>query len=109
MSESYQAVYDAVRSRISNADIGGAVERAFRDANISHYFEMAMNQALETISDFDRPSVMFKPKLSKDGNMWCALYGENLTDGCAGFGESPSAAMWAFDTAWFRKSGTQSE
>lgn len=30
-----------------------------------------------------------KPKLYKDGNMWCCLLGENLMEGVCGFGESP--------------------
>jgi hypothetical protein len=43
-----------------------------------------------------------KPKLSKDGNMWCFLYGENLQEGIAGFGETPHEAMVDFDNN-FRK------
>ena len=47
------------------------------------------------------PSVLYRPKLSRDGNQWCALYGDNLQDGIAGFGSSPAAAMEDFDRAWF--------
>ncbi|MCK5602564.1 hypothetical protein KAR91_11860 [Candidatus Pacearchaeota archaeon] len=47
-----------------------------------------------------RPSHQFQPKLSIDGNMWCALYGENLQDGVAGFGKSPKEAYLDFDRAW---------
>lgn len=47
-----------------------------------------------------RPCVVFKPTLSRDGNMWCALFGENLQEGVAGFGETPAKAMYAFDHAW---------
>ena len=47
-----------------------------------------------------RPCVLFKPTLSQDGDMWCALFGENLQEGVAGFGETPAKAMWAFDEAW---------
>ncbi len=46
------------------------------------------------------PSVLFRPKLYKDGDQWCALYGENIAVGCAGFGPTPAAAMAAFDDAW---------
>ena len=53
-----------------------------------------------------RPSVVFKPALSRDGDMWCALFGDNLQEGVAGFGESPAKAMWAFDTAWLAPSGS---
>ncbi|MER1644682.1 hypothetical protein KC875_08780 [Enterobacter hormaechei] len=41
MSDTYQAVYDAVRSRISNGDIGSAVENVMRAENVGHYFQMA--------------------------------------------------------------------
>mgnify|MGYP001589925005 CR=1 FL=1 len=47
-----------------------------------------------------RPSVLFRPRLSLDGDQWCALVGECLQDGVAGFGGSPDAAMRDFDRAW---------
>lgn len=50
--------------------------------------------------DYTRPCVLFKPRLSIDGNKWCALYGDNLQDGVAGFGDSPAAAMHDFDKQW---------
>ena len=50
--------------------------------------------------EYTRPSVVFKPNISIDGNQWCALYGENLQDGVAGFGKTPEKAMLAFDMAW---------
>jgi hypothetical protein len=52
-----------------------------------------------------RWSFMLKPKLSIDGNKWCALLGENLQDGVAGFGDSPDGAYAAFDQAWVTKLG----
>ena len=50
--------------------------------------------------DHQRPSVLFKPTLSADGDMWCALLGDNLQEGVAGFGETPAKAMYAFDDAF---------
>ena len=50
-----------------------------------------------------RPSFLYKPRLFVDGNQWCALYGENLQDGLAGFGASPDAAYRNFDAAWYEK------
>jgi hypothetical protein len=49
------------------------------------------------------PCVLYRPALSVDGNQWCALYGENLQDGVAGFGDSPADAMAAFNKAWHAK------
>jgi CII-binding regulator of phage lambda lysogenization HflD len=60
------------------------------------------------ISDaLTRPSAIYKPALSIDGNQWCALYGENLQNGVAGFGDSPADAMAAFDKAWTTKIGAK--
>ena len=49
-----------------------------------------------------RPSVMLGARLSIDGNKWCALFGENLQDGVAGFGNTPDEAMEAFDGEWIK-------
>jgi hypothetical protein len=46
------------------------------------------------------PSVLYKPSLFADGTQWCALYGDDLQSGVAGFGDTPAAAMSAFDAAW---------
>lgn len=35
-------------------------------------------------------------KLSKDGNRWCFLWGENLQEGICGFGETVYQAAWDF-------------
>ena len=35
-------------------------------------------------------------KLSKDGNMWCFLWGDNLQEGVCGFGETIFDAAWNF-------------
>lgn len=102
--DSYQAIFDAVRSRISNGDIGQAAENALREANFSHYVERACDavthECLAAIDAFKAPSAVYRPALSIDGNQWCALYGANLQDGVAGFGDTPADAMRAFDKAW---------
>ena len=46
------------------------------------------------------PAEIYRPSLSIDGNQWCALYGENLQDGVAGFGDSPALAMDDFNAQW---------
>jgi hypothetical protein len=43
---------------------------------------------------------ILKPKLSKDGNQWCVLYGENLQEGIAGFGDTPRLAIYDFNKQW---------
>jgi hypothetical protein len=103
MSDSYQAIYDAMRSRISGGNIGEAVDSALRSANIGHYCEMAFRAVQQATSEYERPSAVFRPALTRDGDHWCALYGDDLVRGVSGFGKSPAEAMWAFDTAWHEK------
>ena len=67
---------------------------------IAHAAEMTQETIRYVASSYERPSVLFRPKLIIDGNQWCALYGDNLQDGVAGFGESPAKAMYDFDRAW---------
>ena len=105
MSDSYQAIYDAVRSKISGGDIAGAVESVARDAfDMRFAKERIISFAQEQMDEWGRPCVVFRPALSRDGNMWCALLGENLQVGLAGFGETPAKAMAAFDLAFYKES-----
>lgn len=103
MTDTYQAVYEAVRSKLSSGNIGDAVQSAMRDANISFYADQASEAIKQVAFEYLRPSVLFRPALSADGNQWCALYGENLQEGVAGFGDTPAAAMYAFDDAWLNE------
>jgi len=48
----------------------------------------------------DRPCNVYKPRLSIDGNQWCALFGDDLQGGVAGFGDSPQKAFEDFDRNW---------
>lgn len=64
---------------------------------------MAQASWQEAAYEYTRPSVVFKPALSLDGNKWCALFGTNLQEGVAGFGDSPAEAMYAFDQEWAKK------
>lgn len=101
--DTYQAIYDAVRSKIGNADIGLVVESAIREANLSHFAAMAAESVREAAALQSRPSVLFKPVLTLDGNKWCALYGPDLQLGVCGFGDSPDEAMLEFDHEWTKK------
>lgn len=102
--DAYQPIYDAVRSRLSNGDIGQAVEAVMREANVASYVERAAititEEAVRVADANAAPSAVYRPALSIDGNKWCALYGDNLQDGVAGFGDSPADAMWDFDRNW---------
>ena len=80
-----------------------------RDSNmamnaISHSAEMAAAHwhiaSADLVQYMTEPCVLYRPALSVDGNQWCALYGVNLQDGVAGFGDSPELAMQDFNRAW---------
>ncbi len=102
MSDSYQPIYDAVRSRISNGDIGSAVETAIRDLNLSHYAHMIQVAAEIVGSEAMRPSVLYRPIISQDGAAWLAILGD-LSTGVVGCGDTPAEAMADFDRAFQAK------
>ena len=50
--------------------------------------------------DAGAPHVLMRPRIFPDGNQWCALYGEDLQMGVAGFGDTPAEAAADFDLKW---------
>lgn len=103
MSDTYQAVYDAVRSRVSNID-SSAIERVASEAFDISYVKQRLMEAASTIEmEMIRPSVLFRPMLAADGTSWMALLGDDLQSGVAGFGDTPAAAMAAFDQAFWKE------
>lgn len=73
---------------------------------ICHAADMVKSAWQEAAWEQQRPCVVFKPTLTKDGNMWCALLGDDLQVGIAGFGPTPAKAMYAFDMAFSDPSGS---
>jgi hypothetical protein len=72
-------------------------------SSIAHYAEMSYHAINCAASRYDSPSAVYRPRLTVDGNQWCALYGDNLQEGVAGFGDSPGAAMHDFDRQWEKR------
>ena len=70
---------------------------------IESYSRNVMVSFQTMIWEYERPSVIFRPKVFMDGNQWCALYGDNLQDGVSGFGNSPAEAVYDFDKSWSAK------
>lgn len=64
--------------------------------------KLAVKRGIQDVLDaglysyFEVPRITISPRLFKDGNMWCALLGNNVQDGIVGFGESPYKALMAF-------------
>ncbi len=60
----------------------------------------AANMAFSTEEARQAPHVLMRPTLSLDGDSYCALYGTDLMNGCAGFGDTAAEAMADFDKNW---------
>lgn len=104
MSDSYQPIYDAVRSRISGGNIADAVQRvAYEAFDISHMKALMQEQFLCAAYEMQRPSAIYRPSIGMDGSKWCALYGEDLMHGVCGFGDTPAEAMADFDQNWLKQ------
>jgi hypothetical protein len=69
------------------------------DTDRGHLAEAAGNIYFYT-TYLCEPFNIYKPRMFMDGNMWCALYGDNLQDGVAGFGSSPAKAVEDFNKNW---------
>lgn len=54
----------------------------------------------ESAKELKRPFMLLRPRIFRDGNQWCVLYGENLHDGVCGFGDTPEKASLDFDVNW---------
>lgn len=102
MSDSYQAVYDAIRSRF-HCDANVAIESVLRESfgMAQHYMACAAESASMVAGEHSRPCVVFRPVPSKDGDHYCVLFGEDLAQGVAGFGKSMAEAMTDFDKNWY--------
>lgn len=58
-------------------------------------------EALIEIRERDRPHVRMRPAVFPENpTTWCALYGKNLQEGVAGFGDCPRTACSDFDRRW---------
>lgn len=102
--DTYQAVYDATRSKISSVNTGDVIERAVREAfDVSHARAMLQEQIWSVGIEMVRPSVLYRPTVVPDGNKWSALYGANLMEGVCGFGDTPEEAMRDFDQNWLKQ------
>lgn len=98
--DTYQPIYDAVRSRISGFDGEALIERIAYNFDISQHTQILQQEFITVAYEMQRPSAIYKPNLSIDGDQWCALYGVDLMNGVAGFGDSPAKAMDNFDKEW---------
>ena len=102
MSDNYQAVYDAVRSRFHGCDAAQIIREACH-LDASFAIESIRDEFGRAAIAMQDASVLYRPSLSIDGDKWCALYGDDLQSGVAGFGDSPAQSMADFNVNWYRK------
>jgi hypothetical protein len=103
MSEYQIEIYDAIRNRFSQFDSQGLMDRIVSNFDCSMSIARIEEQFKMAAVCMQEASAIYRPKLSIDGNQWCALYGDNLQDGVAGFGDSPELAMVDFNKNWYAK------
>lgn len=65
--------------------------------------EHILNEQYQCALEMRRPFIQLRPKMFPDGDMWCALYGDNLQEGVCGFGKTPEEASYNFDIAWLNQ------
>jgi len=102
MSDIYDAVYQAARSKISQCSTEDVLISVLSGSfgNVDHYFQ-CLCEGIEAMAT--KPHVLMRPKILKDGNKWSVLYGNNLQEGVCGFGDSPEEACCDFDRNWLKK------
>lgn len=68
--------------------------------DISNDAYLAREAIVEMTAFLQAAHVRMRPRVFPDGTAWCCLYGDNLQEGVAGFGDTPAQACHAFDLAW---------
>ena len=99
--DTYQPIYDAVRSKIGSCDIDAIVRERIPSLDTFSIEQAFRSMVNDIYSMTTRPFILMRPSLSIDGNQWCALYGENLQEGLAGFGDTPEKASLDFDRNFY--------
>lgn len=75
----------------------------------SFYQQRIYEQVMSNLST-EEDMIFFKslkPKLYKDGDKWCCLYGENIQVGIVGFGGKPIDAIRKFNQEMYREENTE--
>lgn len=95
--DNYRAIYDVVRSRMDHIYFSELIDRIAQSWDASSQVAAMLDRVEYELT---RPSVLKCPTVSTDGNQWIALYGKDLKEGVAGYGDSPAKAMMDFDANW---------
>lgn len=72
------------------------VQRYNHDKDYTHQSEM---NALVEAEEMNLVAIL-KPKIFRDGDQWCVLYGETVQEGVCGFGDTPRKAIFDFNKSF---------
>lgn len=64
------------------------------------YYFKQMTDEIKT--ELTKPSVLYKPRIYPDGNMWCCILG-NMPKCVVGFGKTPYEAVCEFDKNFYNE------
>lgn len=78
-------------------------EAACHKSNAAGIEHQAAQEALRNEHERSRPFFLLTPRIYPNGNQWCCLYGDNLQEGVAGFGDTPHKASLDFDRNWLNQ------
>lgn len=69
-----------------------------------HHFDLRQEYQIYILVQIAEMNLfsMLKPKVSKEGDKYMVLYGENIQEGICGFGDSPYLAILDFNAAMHR-------
>lgn len=99
--ETYQPIYDAVRSRLTGCNLEQVIKEAIPTLDTWSIVQAFQTAASDVSAFLTRPSIALRVIPIPDGNQWIALYGTNLQEGIAGCGDTAEKAMLDFDRAWY--------
>lgn len=70
-----------------------------------HHEVMQQSIRMQVLNESEEYNLfaLLKPKIYKDGDQWCVLYGENIQDGIVGFGDTPYKAVLDWNRNWHVK------
>jgi hypothetical protein len=89
-----------MEENLLNGNDSGIISSQVQHQNeLVHYEKMSLVIEKEEYNLFS----MLKPKLYKDGDQWCCLYGEDIAEGITGFGETPYKAIIDWNHNWHVK------
>ena len=82
--------------------INNELTSIYSTRNTTQSYIAELSLISEAVHRQTRPSVIYKPDLSSDGESWVVVYG-NAYKGLMGYGDTPELAMKDFDDKWAGK------